>query len=235
MKTFKKIADIVIGIIIAIILLASILVIIANASRGKDDVPQIFGYTFASVQSDSMTGTFEEGDIVVGRIVDENTVIKENEDIISFYEVKNGYKIINTHRVVRIEKVGDVTWYYTQGDKDGLPEDFQPKSHDQVIAVYQFKLAGFGKFVDFLREPIGFILVVVLPILLVIGWEAYKLIALYMEHKKAQYLEESQSAVAPSEEMKEQIIQEYLKSLNSGNNADVADENKIENNDKKEE
>ena len=232
MNTFKKIADIVITVIIVLLLVASVLVIVANIARDKDEVPNFFGTTFFTVASDSMTGTFEEGDMVVGTLVKEDTVITVNEDIVSFYEVKNGQTIINTHRVVRIEEVGDTKWYYTQGDKEGLPVDPIAKSHDQLISVYKGKIAGMGNFIEFLREPIGFILVVVLPILAVIGWEVYRLIALYIEHKKQQILEESKAVATPTDEMKSQIIEEYLKSLNNGNqqqdvaNKDIVDTDK---------
>lgn len=213
MKVVKKVADIVIGIVIALILVVSVFFIVANATRGEKDVPQLFGLTFASVQTDSMTGTFEVGDIVVAKVVDENSEIN-TDDIISYFEVVNGQRIIKTHRVVRIETVGSTVWYYTQGDKAGLPEDPQPKSRDQLVAVYQFHIGGLGGFIDFLREPLGFILIIVLPILIVIAWEIYKLIVLYVEHKKAQILEESNSAKAESmEEMKAKIIQDYLDSL----------------------
>ena len=216
MKTFKKVAEIVIDVLIVLIIVGSIFAIVANASRGESDVPQIFGHTFSSVQSDSMTGTFEKGDMIVGKIVDENTVIEE-DDIISFYEIKGNVKIINTHRVVRIEEVGSVKWYYTQGDKEGLPEDVEAKSHDQVVAVYQFRLMGVGAFVDFLREPAGFILIVVLPIVLVILWESYRLISLYMEYKKDEYMQKAKQTTAQaSEEEKAAIIQEYLNSINAG-------------------
>lgn len=227
MNTFKKIVDIAITVIIVLLLVASVLVIIANIARDKDEVPNFFGTTFFTVASDSMTGTFEEGDMVVGKLVKEDTVITANEDIVSFYDVKNGQTVINTHRVVRIEEVGNTKWYYTQGDKQGLDEDPVAKSHDQLISVYTGKIAGMGNFVEFLRQPIGFILVVVLPIVAVIGWEIYRLIALYMEHKRQQILEESKTmAVEPTDEMKSQIIQEYLKSLNNGNQQDdVANKN----------
>ena len=218
MKIFKKIVGIAVNVLIVLIFVISIFVIIATASQ-KDGVPNLFGLTFASVQSDSMTGTFEKGDLVVGRLVDENTEIKEGE-IISLYQIdsKTNIQFINTHRVVRIE--GDTTkWYYTKGDKEGYDVDPDARTINQIIAVYQFHIPAVGGFVDFMREPLGFILIVVLPIALVIVWEVYRIIMLLVERKKAQAEEAGQEITEPSEEMKSAIIQEYLKSLENGQGA----------------
>jgi signal peptidase I len=202
-------------------------VIIANAGRKEGEQPSIFGYTFSAVQSHSMEPTFDKGDMVIGKKVNENTEIKVG-DIISFYEIKNNTKIINTHRVIAIEMAGDYAWYYTMGDKvrlethgavdaevtkDSYGKDELPKSLDQIVAVYQTHLGGIGGFMDFLKKPVGFIFVIVLPIVLVILWQIYRLIVIYMESKKAEYIGEAKATSEPTDEMKSAIIEEYLKSI----------------------
>ena len=210
MKTAKKIINVAINVLICLIFVISILVIIANNSIKETGVPNLFGYTLSSVQSDSMTGTFEEGDIIIGKLTDETTVI-EKGDIVSFFDSQDGIKFVNTHRVTEVYEYGNAKFYDTKGDKEGLGVDPYAKSQDEIIAVYQGKIPMLGSFIDFIKEPIGFILIIVLPFLAVIGWEVYRLIMLFIEHKKQQILEESESNKQITDADKEAIIQEYLK------------------------
>ncbi len=228
MNTVKKVVGIIVDVLIVLIFAVSIFVIIANAGRKEGEQPGVFGYTFSTVQSDSMVPTFDKGDIVIGKKVDNDTVI-EVGDIISFYEIKNNQKIVNTHRVIAVNQSGDTAWYYTMGDKvrqethgnieaevtvDSYGVDELPKTMDQVVAVYKTHIVGVGSFLDFLKKPVGFIFVIVLPIVLVILWQIYKLVVLYMETKRSEYMDEAQAAVAaPTDEMKSAIIEEYLKSI----------------------
>lgn len=210
MKKAKKIVDIVINVLICLIFVISIFVIIANNSIKETGVPNLFGYTMASVQSDSMTGTFEKGDIVIGKLADEATVI-EKGDIVSFWDVKDGIKFVNTHRVTEVYEYGDAKFYDTKGDKEGLGVDPYTKSQEDIVAVYQGKIPALGGFIDFIKKPIGFILIIVLPFLAVIGWEVYRLIVLFIEHKKQQILEQAESNKQITDADKDAIIQEYLK------------------------
>ncbi len=237
MNTVKKVVGIIVDVLIVLIFAVSLLVIIANAGRKEGEQPSLFGYTFSAVQSDSMKPTFDVGDMVIGKKVDENTKIAVG-DIISFYEIKNNQRIINTHRVIAIEMAGDFAWYYTMGDKvrlethgaidaevnkDSYGTDELPKTFDQVVAVYQTHIGGIGGFMDFLRKPVGFIFVIVLPIVLVILWQLYKLIVIYMESKKAEYIGEAQAKAEPTEEMKSAIIKEYLKSIGQSQGVPTAE------------
>lgn len=210
MKTAKKIINVAINVLICLIFVISIFVIIANSSIKETGVPSLFGYTLSSVQSDSMTGTFEEGDIIIGKLADETTVI-EKGDIVSFFDSQDGIKFVNTHRVTEVYEYGSAKFYDTKGDKEGLGIDPYAKSQDEIISVYQGKIPLLGGFIDFIKEPIGFILIIVLPFLAVIGWEVYRLIMLFLEHKKQQILEESETNKQITDADKEAIIQEYLK------------------------
>jgi hypothetical protein len=111
---------------------------------------------------------------------------------------------------VRLETHGSVD---AEVNKDSYGKDELPKTIDQVVAVYQTHLGGIGGFMDFLKKPVGFIFVIVLPIVLVILWQIYRLIVIYMESKKAEYIGEAKATSEPTDEMKSAIIEEYLKSI----------------------
>lgn len=212
MKVLKKIGAAIVAIIIVLVLIASVCIIIANVSVDKEagEVPNLFGYTIAAVQTDSMADTFYAGDLVIGKTVDSNTEIKV-DDIISFYQKVDDTTIVNTHRVVDIVEDGAFTYYVTQGDnRDMCPEpDPTDKSISDVVSVYEGKISGVGKVLEFLKKPLGFLLCLVLPIVVLIIYEIYKLVTLYVANKKQQMVEDAKDGT--SDEVKDAIIQEYLK------------------------
>jgi signal peptidase len=186
-----------------------------------------------------MSGTFEKGALVVGKIPSDDTVI-EKDAIISFRQKVNGVTIINTHRVVDVQNAGGVDTYQTQGDNREIcpAPDEEWKTIYDVTAVYKFHIPAVGGFIDFLKEPLGFVLCLVLPMLAFIAWQVYKLISIYIQGKKEQMLEEAKDNV--SDEAKDAIIREYLAKMqaqaeSTEDNAPVeeavaAEESKEENN-----
>ena len=216
MKTLKKIGKVALDVLIVIVFIISVILVIANLTADKDngEQPNVFGYVISSVQSESMSGTFEKGALVVGKIPDEKTVI-EKDAIISFYQKVNGNTIINTHRVVDVDNAGSTPIYQTQGDnREVCPvPDTDWKTINDVTAVYQFHIPAVGGFIDFLKKPLGFVICLVLPMLAFIAWQVYKLIAIYLQSKKEQMLEEVKDGV--SDEAKDAIIKEYLAKMQS--------------------
>lgn len=216
MKTLKKIGKVAVDVLIVIVFIISVILVIANLTADKDkgEQPNVFGYVISSVQSESMSGTFEKGALVVGKIPDENTVI-EKDSIISFYQKVNGNTIINTHRVVDVDNAGSTPIYQTQGDNREIcpVPDTDWKTINDVTAVYQFHIPAVGGFIDFLKKPLGFVICLVLPMLAFIAWQVYKLISIYLQSKKEQMLEEVKDGV--SDEAKDAIIKEYLAKMQS--------------------
>ncbi len=236
MKTLKKIGSIVLDILIVLIFLISVVLVVANITADKENGEQanVFGYVINSVQSDSMSGTFEKDAIVVGKMVDENTVI-EKDTIITFTQNVGTNTIQNTHRVVDVQSVGGTNIYQTQGDnRERCPApDADWKTIHDVNSVYKFHIPLVGGFIDFLKEPVGFIICLVLPMLAFIAWQVYKLISIYLQNKKEQMLEEAKDNV--SDEAKDAIIREYLAKMQAQTDeaekaASVEEQIKIENN-----
>ncbi len=210
MKTLKKVGGIALDILIVLVFIISAVLVVANITVDKENGGQanVFGYVINSVQTESMSGTFEKHALVVGKLVDENTVIEEGT-IITYKDRTLGKDVQNTHRVIRIETVGNEKLYYTKGDNPEIKiPDPEPKTMYDVVAVYKFHIPLLGGFIDFLKEPIGFVICLVLPMLAFIAWQVYKLISIYLQSKKEQLLAEASENV--SEEAKDAIIREYL-------------------------
>lgn len=212
-ETLKRIGSIFVDILIVIVFIISTLVVIASITANRTGgQPSVFGYVFSSVQTDSMQGTINKGDFVVGKLIDDNTEIKEG-DIISFYDYFKGKQIVITHRVVEIIDPKTDPGYITQGDNEAMSDDII-KSREDIQSVYKFRIPFIGKFIDFLKTPFGFIICLVIPLLAFISWQAYKLIVLFFKNKQAELDEQAENIKKTkseiSEEEKNAIIAEYL-------------------------
>lgn len=235
MKTFKKIASVALDILIMLIFVVSVFLVVANITADKEngEQPNVFGYVINSVQSESMSGTFEKGALVVGKMPTSDTVIAK-DDIISFNQKVGGVNIINTHRVVDVNEAGGIAVYQTQGDNRVVcpTPDTEWKTIHDVKAVYKFHIPAVGGFIDFLKKPLGFVLCLVLPMLAFIAWQVYKLISLYIQSKKQQMFEDVKEGV--SDEAKDAIIREYLAKMQAqtdkAEDKAPAEETKAENN-----
>lgn len=212
-KVLKRIGSIAIDVLIIIVFIVSSLVVVASITANRTGgQPSVMGYVFSSVQTDSMQGTINKGDFVVGKLIDDNTEIKVG-DIISYRDYYNGKEITITHRVVEVRTESDPPTYITQGDNEKYADDIL-RHHDSIHSVYKFRIPFLGGFIDFLKTPLGFILCLVLPLLSFIAWQAYKLVSLYLKSKKLELEEEaekiSKTKSELSEEEKNAIIAEYL-------------------------
>lgn len=75
----------------------------------------ICGYALLRVQTGSMAPTYEEGDFLISKMTDTD-LLKEG-DIITFYSSDPRIKgMLNTHRIVDIERMDGIRVFTTKGD-----------------------------------------------------------------------------------------------------------------------
>lgn len=204
-------------IIIGALLLFSIATL---TQKRKDQIPNLFGFGFLSVASDSMDGdqknSFKTGDLVLVKVLNKNQRANLNFDkmtekgtIVSFYDYN--LKAINTHRVVDNGTLANGEEYVqTQGDKEGLdPDEFLLERKD-IVATYRGKIKGFGKAIAFTQTQIGFAVVVIVPMLLLLFWQGYILISDIYTVKSEQLKEDLEKE---REEERERIRQELLEEM----------------------
>ena len=231
MKVLKKIGSITIDVLIVIVFIISLLVVIASITAKRENgQANVFGYTANSVQTDSMKGTINEGDLIISKVVTSKNKadfdLKEG-DIVSFYtEIKKGTKILITHRIYEVRQAGNTRVITTWGDnRESAPEPDDPITMSDVESVYLFKIPLVGHFIDFLRTPLGFIICLVVPLLAFICWQAYKLLILFFKSKQAELEEEAENLknsakTEISDEEKNAIIAEYLAKQQQEQNKD---------------
>ena len=209
-KALKRVGAAVVDIIIVVLILFSVVISISSiTSKANDGVPDVFGSTPFSVQTDSMNPTLKKGDyIFVDKCSGENLQVV---DIVTYHTVINGEKAINTHRIVEVINEGGMLQYRTQGDnKETNPEpDKDPIAPYDVIGKYNgTRLPKMGSVIDYLSTQLGFFLVILLPVLLFTLYQIYKLVMVILHNHKVDVLNSMNEST--SDEVKEAIIAEYL-------------------------
>lgn len=207
----KKVLNIIEKIVTAIIVVFTVFVmiftIISFNTVGKDRM--LFGYKPYIVLSDSMSGVFDVGDIVVSKQTDVSK-LKEG-DIISFRSIDpNNYDTVVTHKIKGETEYEGQKAFVTYGVSTGIEDEYSVPA-DRVIGEYQFRLPKMGYFFQFLKTPMGYFVFIFIPFMLLIGSEAVRFFKLWKQYKaeQAAMLEEQKTIVeeqkAESEEMKEEI------------------------------
>lgn len=198
MKILKKTGTIVISVILwVIILVAALYAFTTMATRDNQNVSNIMGYTPLVVKSDSMSPTFSAGDLIFIKKCDTST-LKEG-DIICFHTIINNEYALNTHRIQKIDTVGDARSYTTLGDNNNGITDTHIISDGDILGKYVGHLKNAGKVMDFLSSSIGFLVVIVLPMLLFFIYQVYNLIMISIRLKKAVAVETAKETAIAQE------------------------------------
>jgi len=164
----------VVGIVLCAILIPILIInltLIGKSIFHKDEVPSIGGTMPLIVLTDSMYPIIESGDLIICH-KEEPENIKVG-DVISFFDPAGNGSTIVTHRVEEItQKDGQLAWR-TKGDNN--TGDRLPVTADKLVAVYKgTRLAGIGNVALFMQTTPGLILCVVLPILLLVGYDVIR-------------------------------------------------------------
>ena len=122
------------------------------------------------VKSGSMEPFIHTGAIVVVK----PKQAYEVGDVITFGEdTKN--QIPTTHRIVSIREESGVTYFATKGDANEDP-DSQEIAKTDVIGGVLFSIPSAGYILDFARTPVGFVLLIGLPALLIVFDESMRIV-----------------------------------------------------------
>lgn len=169
-STAHKILTIV-GTVLCIILIPILLInltLIAKSYINKDEVPSIGGTLPLIVLTDSMYPEIESGDLIICRTAEADEI--EVNDIISFFDPAGNGTSIVTHRVIEIvEEDGEIS-FRTCGDNNNT-EDKELVPAENLVGVYKMRIAGAGHIAMFMQSTAGLIICVVLPIILLVGYD----------------------------------------------------------------
>ncbi|NLT18154.1 MAG: Signal peptidase I W [Firmicutes bacterium ADurb.Bin080] len=171
---FKVIAIIICALLVLLIL-ANLSLIIKGAIN-PETPPSVIGLIPLSVMSDSMdtgeVGAIKSGDLIIIQAIKEGNIIEVNE-IIAFLTEDN---VVITHRVVEISEDSQGKYYITKGDANnnvdmeinGEPAKVRDSS---IIGLYSSKIKNLGYISLALQTPIGLVLFLGIPVLLIIVYD----------------------------------------------------------------
>lgn len=162
-KTASKVISTIVNIVLIVaIVIAAICTWISFVTQSGHGAPSIFGLRLLSIQTESMSPTIKAGDMVIDTAVKEPSKLRKG-DIITYWTVIDGERVLNTHRIVNIYDGGDYLIFETQGDNNNAVDPLTVHE-SEVIGKYQFRIPGLGKVFDYLQSPTGFLLIVVVPV-----------------------------------------------------------------------
>jgi signal peptidase len=125
----------------------------------KHRVPSIFGYSSLMVATGSMSGTIEEGDLIIIRDTDDYKI----GDIVTFFQ--DGDDIPTTHRIYNIDENGN---WKTRGDANNS-YDKRSITNDEIIGEVVLVIPYVGTFIDWAVEGGGLIYIVGIFLILGLG------------------------------------------------------------------
>lgn len=191
MNAVKRGAEVLISVVLwAVILVAALFAFTTLATRNTNQVASLAGYTPLTVASDSMAPTFRTGDMIVIRKCDPSKLVEG--DIITFHTIINNQYALNTHRIAQIHEMNGVRSYVTKGDNNAIA-DVHMIADGDIVGKFVTKIPVMGKVMDFLSSSIGFLVVIVLPLLVFFIYQVYHLITVSIDLKKAIAIETAQA------------------------------------------
>lgn len=159
----RKVLNTIINVVLVIaIVVAGIATYVSFVSSSGQGAPNIFGLRLLSIQTNSMADTLMPGDLVVSTGVKDPADLRPG-DIITYWTVINGERVLNTHRIINIYDGGDYLIFETQGDNNTTVDPLTVHE-SEIIGKYSFHVSGVGKVFDYLQTPTGFLIVVVVPV-----------------------------------------------------------------------
>lgn len=163
----KRTRENVLGVVINVVLIIAIIITFlctytAYVTKNGSGVPDILGYEPFSIQSDSMKPFFEKGDLVIDKRVEDTSKLKVG-DVITFWTIIDGQKVLNTHRITSIEEGDNFRYFVTKGDNNSA-EDSLTVHESEIVGIYHKHIKNLGGVLDFLQTSKGFFCIIVLPV-----------------------------------------------------------------------
>ncbi len=208
---WKKVASwIVTGICILFLVLSVILLILCFvAKKNESRSVEIFGYSFSIVETDSMTGEIEVGELITVKICSiEKAKVGANAVFIAQSGQVKGRQV--GHKVIEAGSDERGSYIVTQGVKEGAPVD-EPIYAENFVGIAVRHSVFWGKVAKFFATPVNWILILAI----IIGIPViYALIKLIIKYSKEAKNEKAEDAAAEREKLKQEILEEYQKSQN---------------------
>ena len=128
----------------------------------KSPVPSFAGYSHLIVTTGSMSGTIEEGDLI---IIKETNDYK-GTDIVTY--IREGEKIPTTHRILFVYETEDGIYYETKGDANPS-SDIELVHESDVCGEVVLVIENFGIFLSWIKDGGGLIYLLAIIVIIAAG------------------------------------------------------------------
>ncbi len=206
-KKQNKVVDTIVNVLlVAVVIFGIVCSYTAFVSARGSGVPEIFGTQFFAIQSESMEDTFFKGDLIVDSSVKDPSKLQVG-DIITFWTVIQGERVLNTHRIINIADNGNYLYFTTKGDNNTM-EDALGVHQNEIVGKYRFAIPKLGSVIDFMQTSMGFLLVIVLPVFLFFIYNVvtffrvffdYRMEKMRMQLKQEMLLQQQAAQAAPQQ------------------------------------
>jgi signal peptidase I len=134
-------------------------------------------YKLMTVLSGSMEPAVKLGSLVIVKPADDYKI----QDIITFYKRSNRQETI-THRIVDMRVIEGRPYYTTKGDANENA-DTREIAKAEIVGKTILDIPLLGYLVEFIKKPIGFVIMVILPACLIIFEEVKKIFKETRKHR----------------------------------------------------
>ena len=173
-STLHKILSVV-GIVLCVILLPILIInitLIIKSYTNPEEVPTVGGWAPLIVLTDSMAA--EPANINGGSLIFVKSGAPEEVaagDVIAFFDPASKSGAILTHRVVEVATAEDGSLeFITKGDANNTTDkDAVPAAN--LVGEYRFQIPGAGTVAMFMQTTEGLIVCVVIPLVLLVGYD----------------------------------------------------------------
>lgn len=224
-KTVKFLSNILFYLILAISLF--VLVLVISIKKNSEDAATVFGYQLRIVQSSSMekhesvdTSHFDIKDIKVKSVVFIKVAPSDDQELNEWYKTIEVGDVLTfkyvytkqetiTHRVIEIQEKGSGYLITLEGDNKAGDLNTLTQVIDTTVIENPNYIIGkvvgqsylLGLFLYTLRNPIGIILIIIVPCLIIIILQIIKIVSVLHKDKKEK---EHSDIIAKQEELLKQ-------------------------------
>ncbi len=156
-------------------------------------------YTVYTIVSRSMVPNINVYDMVINERIDNPKALKEG-DIITFKSTcPSSLGLTVTHRIKKVYLIDGRYQYMTKGDNNFV-DDEGPALYENVVGKVVYKLPYLGRLQFFVASKAGWLLIVVLPALIIIIKDIFKLVQITRMKKDAEKQNKSLQQISYAKE-----------------------------------
>ena len=210
-KAWNIISAILVWLLVAVAVGMMVFTIISVNTFDRND-RAVFGHKMYIVLSDSMSATdFAAGDLVVVREVDPSSL--QVGDIVAFVsQAADSYGQTVTHKIrSRTTTPDGEPGFITYGTTTGI-DDEEIVTYPYVQGKYAFSIPKLGSFFTFMKTPVGYLVCILLPFLLLIMYQGVNCVRIFRRYKKEQMeeLQQEKDAIVAERQRAEEMVAQML-------------------------